>query len=53
MADNMTVTPQPPPPPTGAMCNAVVKVAPDGTVKVLTRAGGTVDFILDVNGYFE
>jgi hypothetical protein len=33
--------------------NAVVKLAPDGTVKVLNRAGGTVDFILDVNGYFE
>jgi hypothetical protein len=33
--------------------NAVVKVAPDGAIKVLNRANGTVEFVLDVNGYFE
>jgi hypothetical protein len=33
--------------------NAIVRLAPDGTVNVLNRAGGTVEFILDVNGYFE
>jgi hypothetical protein len=33
--------------------NAIVKLAPDGTVKVLNRAAGTVHFVLDVNGYFE
>jgi hypothetical protein len=33
--------------------NAVVKLAPDGTIKVLNRGNGTVHFILDVNGYFQ
>jgi len=33
--------------------NAIVKLASDGTVNVLNRAAGTVDFVLDVNGYFE
>jgi hypothetical protein len=33
--------------------NAIVNLAPDGTVKVMNRANGTVEFILDVNGYFE
>ncbi len=33
--------------------NAVIELALDGSVKVLNRAGGTVDFILDVNGYYE
>ncbi len=33
--------------------NAIVKLAPDGTVKVLNRALGTVEFVLDVNGYFQ
>ncbi len=33
--------------------NAIVKLAPDGTVKVLNRAMGTVHFVLDVNGYLE
>jgi hypothetical protein len=41
-------------PPTAARANnAIVNLAPDGTVKVLNRAGGTVEFVLDVNGYFE
>ncbi len=33
--------------------NAIVKLAPDGTVKVLNRSMGTVQFVLDVNGYLE
>jgi hypothetical protein len=33
--------------------NAIVSLAPDGTVNVLNRASGTVDLVLDVNGYFE
>jgi len=33
--------------------NAIVNLPPDGTIKVLNRANGTVDFILDVNGYFH
>jgi hypothetical protein len=32
---------------------AIVKLAPDGSVNVLNRSTGTVEFILDVNGYFE
>jgi hypothetical protein len=41
-------------PATGARGNnAIVSLAPDGTVKVLNRAQGTVEFILDVSGYFE
>jgi hypothetical protein len=41
------------PPTTARANNAIVNLAPDGTVKVLNRANGTVEFILDVNGYFE
>jgi hypothetical protein len=35
--------------------SALVPVAWDasGTIKVLAASGGTVDFILDVNGYFR
>jgi hypothetical protein len=35
--------------------NAVLPLASDesGTIKVLAGTGGTVDFILDVNGYFQ
>ena len=35
--------------------NAVMPLASDGTgtIKVLAGTGGTVDFILDVNGYFQ
>ncbi|MFI5197415.1 MAG: hypothetical protein ACHQJD_02250 [Thermoanaerobaculia bacterium] len=35
--------------------NAVSPLASDGsgTIKVLAGTGGTVDFILDVNGYFQ
>jgi hypothetical protein len=35
--------------------NALVALASDasGTIKVLAATGGTVDFILDVNGYFH
>jgi hypothetical protein len=41
-------------PPVGARSNnAIVKLAPDGSVGVLNRANGTVHFILDVNGWFE
>jgi hypothetical protein len=37
--------------------NAFVQLAPDGSGSILVRpfvaGGGRVDFILDVNGYFE
>ena len=35
--------------------NAVLPLASDrsGTISVLAGTGGTVDFILDVNGYFQ
>ncbi len=33
--------------------NAIVKAAPGGTVFVLNQGTGPVDFILDVNGWFE
>ena len=35
--------------------NAIVALAGDGsgTIQVLDASGGTVDFILDINGYFR
>ncbi len=33
--------------------SAVVKLGADGTIGVLNRASGTVDLVVDVNGYFE
>jgi hypothetical protein len=32
---------------------AIVKLAPDGSINVLNRSAGTVDFLLDLAGYFE
>ena len=34
-------------------CAAIVRPAPDGTISVQNRGNGPVDFILDVNGWFE
>jgi len=31
----------------------VVPLAPDGTIKVTNGSVGAVDFVLDVNGYFQ
>jgi hypothetical protein len=35
--------------------NAVLRLAVDGTgtIKVKNASAGTVDFVLDVNGYFQ
>jgi hypothetical protein len=33
--------------------NAVVALAPDGTISVKNRSPGTVHFVLDVSGYFQ
>jgi hypothetical protein len=40
-------------PTTARSNNAIVQMAPDGSLGVLNRQAGTVDFVLDVNGYFE
>jgi hypothetical protein len=33
--------------------NAIIRLATDGTVAVLCDSSGVLDFIIDVNGYFE
>jgi hypothetical protein len=33
--------------------NAIVKLAPDGSYWIWNTTAGTVDVVLDVNGYFE
>jgi hypothetical protein len=33
--------------------NAIVAVAPDGTIKVKNGSAAAVDFVLDVNGCFQ
>jgi hypothetical protein len=41
-------------PPTIAKANnTIVELAPDGSMGVLNRASGTVNFVMDVNGYFQ
>ena len=33
--------------------NAVVALAPDGSLKILNGSGGTIEVIVDITGYFE
>ncbi len=41
------------PPSAARTNNAIVRVAPNASIAVRNNAAGTVDFILDVNGWFE